>query len=135
MKVRSIYRPTEPKLETHSDTRGVISDVFFGSEINHVNFIESEPAAIRGNHFHKLTEQHILITRGSLEYWYWDKTSMPRPEVVEVFRGDLVTSPPGEIHALRIGSDGCDFVTFSMGPRGGADYETDTYRTESIIGP
>ena len=32
--------------------------------------IKSEPNTIRGNHFHKETTQHMLITQGSLEYWF-----------------------------------------------------------------
>ena len=133
MKHRNIFKPEDSTLEVHTDVRGRISDVFFMAQIQHVNFIESEPGVIRGNHYHKLTEQHILITDGSLEYWYWDRTTMSRPQFIMAVYGDLVTSPPGEIHALKIGPQGCKFVTFSQGPRGGADYESDTYRTDSII--
>lgn len=133
MRRRNIFKPEDASLEVHTDERGRISDVFFMTQVQHVNFIESEPDVIRGNHFHKLTEQHILITDGSLEYWFWDRNTMERPDFVNAEYGDLMTSPPGEIHALRIGPKGCKFVTFSQGPRGGADYETDTYRTDSII--
>jgi dTDP-4-dehydrorhamnose 3,5-epimerase-like enzyme len=135
MKKRNIYKSPTGKLEVHVDDRGIIADVFYGESINHVNVIESIPNVIRGNHFHKLTEQHILIIEGELEYWFWDRDSMQKPDYVVASVGDIVTSPPGEIHALRIGAAGCRFVTFSMGPRGGSDYESDTYRTENIIGP
>jgi hypothetical protein len=47
--------------------------------------------------------------------------------------GDLFTSEPGEIHAFKIGSKGCVFITFSEGIRGGEDYESDTIRVKSII--
>ena len=47
--------------------------------------------------------------------------------------GDLVSTPPLEIHALKIAQEGNEFVVFSEGKRGGMDYESDTYRVESII--
>ena len=40
---------------------------------------------------------------------------------------------PNEIHALRIGPAGCEFLAFSSGERGGKDYESDTFRVDSII--
>lgn len=135
MRIRNIFEPVASEgLEVHEDLRGRIADIFFKQTIHHVNLIESAPGAERGNHYHKKTEQHILITQGSLEYWYWDESQMKNPNVVVADYGDVVTSPPGEIHALRIGPSGCKFITFSIGQRGGADYETDTFRTESIIG-
>ena len=58
-------------LEIHSDERGSIADyIFYNAKVNHVAIIKSEPNSIRGNHYHKETTQHILITKGSLEYWY-----------------------------------------------------------------
>jgi hypothetical protein len=34
---------------------------------------------------------------------------------------------------MKSGPDGCTFIAFAEGPRGGADYESDTYRVESIV--
>jgi hypothetical protein len=31
------------------------------------------------------------------------------------------------------GDDGCVFIAFAEGPRGGEDYENDTFRVDSII--
>ena len=53
---------------------------------------------------------------------------------IEVFEGDIISTPPMEIHALEIGEDGNQFIVFSSGLRGGKDYEDDTFRVESIIG-
>lgn len=121
-------------LEVHEDERGVIADVFFNEDINHVNLITSNPGALRGNHYHPKSVQRILIVEGSLEYWYRDKDGAGFGECVIANLGDLVESPPNEIHALRIGPVGCKFITFTSGPRGGSDYELDTVRTENIIG-
>jgi hypothetical protein len=47
--------------------------------------------------------------------------------------GDLISTGPNEIHALKIGGEGNQFIVFSEGVRGGKDYESDTYRVENII--
>ena len=133
MKKRNVWKNVEAPLEKHHDYRGVISDIFYNSKIDHVAIISSEPDIIRGNHYHKETTQHILITKGSLEYWYKnvDKTEPSKKIIANI--GDLVTTPPLEIHALKIGPAGNEFIVFSEGTRGGKDYESDTYRVENII--
>ena len=45
----------------------------------------------------------------------------------------MISTPPNEIHALKIGSDGNEFIVFSEGLRGGKDYESDTFRVSNII--
>jgi hypothetical protein len=47
--------------------------------------------------------------------------------------GDMIISEPMEIHAMRTGEHGCTFIAFAEGPRGGEDYENDTYRVDSIV--
>ena len=65
---RHITNITETNLEHHKDDRGSIIDLFYNTNINHVAVIKSEPNVIRGNHYHKETTQHMLMTKGSLEY-------------------------------------------------------------------
>jgi quercetin dioxygenase-like cupin family protein len=132
MKVVNIFEENRG-LEIHKDHRGVIADVFFGELIHHVAKIDSKAGVIRGNHFHALSTQHILITQGSLEYWYKNVDSEGFGSVYVTKVGDLVTTPPNEVHALRIGEYGCEFLAFTSGPRGGSDYESDTFRVDSII--
>ena len=45
----------------------------------------------------------------------------------------MIISEPMEIHAMRTGEHGCTFLAFAEGPRGGEDYESDTYRVDSIV--
>ena len=48
--------------------------------------------------------------------------------------GDVVSTPPLEVHALKIVDDN-EFIVFSEGLRGGKDYESDTVRIDgNIIG-
>lgn len=110
------------------DKRGTISDIFYKKNIQHVAIIKSKPNVKRGDHFHKKTTQWMYITQGSLEYWYkkLGSKSQPKKKVLKV--GDLVETPPNEMHALKIGTKGNEFIVFTIGKRGGRDYENDTYR-------
>ena len=133
MIVRNIYKEQKAPLELFKDDRGIITDIFYKENIEHVAQIDSEPNVIRGNHYHKETTQHMLMISGSMEYWYKNVGSDEEPKVVYLKKGDLVSTPPLEIHTLKIGDDGNSFVVFSSGLRGGKDYEADTFRVDSII--
>jgi len=133
MHKRNILIDLPKPLEMHQDNRGLISDIFYNSNINHVAYIKTKPNMIRGNHYHKQTTQHILITKGSLEYWYKYINGKEDSNYVLLTEGDIVTTPPLEIHALKILENGNEFIVFSEGLRGGADYEKDTFRVPNII--
>ena len=133
MKIRNIWKDVKEPLELHTDDRGSIVDLFYNEDINHVATVTSEPNAIRGNHYHKKTTQHMLMTKGSLEYWYKPVGSNEKAQMIVAREGDLVSTGPNEIHALRIGPEGNEFVVFSQGIRGGKDYESDTFRVDNII--
>ena len=133
MKLRNIFRDQHSILQTHEDDRGIISDIFYKSKIEHSALIESKPNVIRGNHYHKETTQHMVMTQGSLEYWYKPFDSKEDAKSIILVKGDYITTPPFEIHALKIGPEGNQFIVFSEGIRGGLDYEKDTYRVPSII--
>ena len=133
MKIRNIWKNVEDPLELHTDDRGSIVDIFYNDKIEHVAVIHSDPNILRGNHYHKYSTQHMLMTRGSLEYW-WKLAGSDEPAKMIVARvGDLVSTPPNEIHALVIREDGNQFIVFSEGVRGGTDYESDTFRVDSIV--
>ena len=133
MILRNIYKDLQKPLEIFEDERGIITDIFYKYEIEHVAQIDSKPNIIRGNHYHKETTQHMLMISGSMEYWYKDLDSKEKPKVVYLKKGDLISTPPFEIHTLKIGKDGNSFIVFSAGLRGGKDYEADTYRVDPII--
>ncbi|MBU1092765.1 cupin domain-containing protein [Patescibacteria group bacterium] len=134
MKIKNVWKDVESPLESHSDDRGTINDIFYNTNINHVAIIDSKPGSLRGNHYHKETTQHMLMTKGSLQYWYKPVDSNEPAQMMLAKEGDLITTPPLEIHALVITDEGNQFIVFSEGKRGGKDYESDTFRTDSIIG-
>jgi len=134
MKKINIYKGPNEGLEFHQDDRGTIADVFFNANIHHVAVVNSRAHALRGNHYHTESTQHMLMTKGRMEYWYKPVGSTEPSQMVMVEVGDLVSTPPNEIHALRYLDDvESEFIVFSEGPRGGADYESDTTRVDSIF--
>ena len=114
-----------------ADDRGTIADIFYKSSIDHVGVITSCRGAIRGNHFHKQTTQHVYVTHGSLRY-YWQPADKSQPvQWKVVLEGEVATSGPNEIHAMVM-REPCTMMVFSEGVRGGQDYESDTFR-ETIV--
>lgn len=116
-----------------TDRRGDIADLFYKHRIDHVAIINSKKGVFRGDHYHKLSTQHIYITKGSLRY-YFRKIDIGNGKVKStiVKSGELVTSPPYEIHALEILEDN-QFIVFTEGKRGGKDYESDTFRVKPSL--
>jgi len=133
MKYYNINKNIEKGLGQHTDERGTITDMFYARDMNHGCIITNQPGAVRGNHYHKLTTQYTLILSGTLTYY---SKHIDSDEPVQTFvagHGDMIISEPGEIHAMRTGEHGSTFLAFAEGPRGGEDYESDTYRVDSII--
>jgi quercetin dioxygenase-like cupin family protein len=134
MKKFNIYSQNNATLEFHEDSRGIIADVFFNTQIHHVAVVKTKSHSIRGNHYHKYSTQHMLMTKGQMEYWYKPVGSLEPSQMVMVKIGDVVSTPPNEIHALRyLDDEESEFIVFSEGPRGGGDYESDTFRVDSIL--
>ena len=133
MKIRNIWNDVHTPLELHEDDRGSIVDIFYKDSIDHVALVDSKPNVIRGNHYHKQSTQHMLMTKGSLEYWYKNVDTNEPAKMIIAKVGDIVSTPPNEIHALVIRGDGNQFVVFSEGVRGGSDYESDTFRVDVIV--
>lgn len=114
------------------DSRGSITDLFYNESINHVtHIITTDINALRGNHYHKETTQAMYMVSGSLLYW---SKQLDSDEVTctRVSKGEIVITPPNEIHALTF-DELNEFIVFTWGPRGGVDYESDTYRVASIV--
>ena len=133
MKIYNIYNNTEPGLGQHTDDRGAITDIFHLVDMNSACMITNTPGAVRANHYHKQTTQFTFILSGTLDYYSKPVDSEEPANVVTAGTGDMIISEPNEIHAWRTGSNGCTLIAFARGPRGGEDYESDTFRVESII--
>ncbi len=118
-----------------SDERGSISDIFYQTSIQHAAIIESlQAGVVRGNHYHKQTTQSVFVIKGRFRYWWQPVDRSQPPQSVLVEANDLITSPPNEIHTMEM-LEPNTFIVFSSGPRGGQDYESDTFRVPSIVPP
>jgi oxalate decarboxylase/phosphoglucose isomerase-like protein (cupin superfamily) len=133
MKTYNIYtNHGQAGLGSFEDSRGTITDIFYTANMNHGCIITNQPGAVRGNHYHKFTTQYTYILSGTLTYYSKGAGDGAATNAFEAVTGDMIISEPLEIHAMRAGNSGCTFIAFAEGPRGGADYETDTYRVEDI---
>jgi quercetin dioxygenase-like cupin family protein len=121
------------KIETtvnHQDARGMIVDLVENQNINAVTFITFTPGAVRANHYHKKTTQWNYVTKGKIKL----VTQIGDEPVKEVVleRGDLAVTVPMEKHAL-VGLEEAEMLVFTEGPRGGKEYESDTFRLEKAL--
>jgi oxalate decarboxylase/phosphoglucose isomerase-like protein (cupin superfamily) len=133
MKHYNIYNNSEKGLGSFTDDRGTITDIFHLIDMNSACLITNMPGAVRANHYHKQTTQYTYILSGSLDYYSKPVDSEEPANVITAGVGDFIISEPNEIHAWRTGAEGCTLIAFAQGPRGGEDYENDTFRVNSII--
>ena len=120
-----------------TDVRGAISDILVKTPIDHVGLLESKRGAIRGNHYHAQTTQYLYVVKGSLTYFSAmevEQGRMGAPTQTYLQAGDLAISPPFEAHAMHFLEPSLCLI-LSAGPRGGEDYEKDTFRVPSLVVP
>jgi len=109
------------------DDRGEIIDMIENENINAVTLITFKKGAIRANHFHKETTQWNYVISGKINI----ATQMPDEKIVETIMnvGDFVETVPNEKHSLKAFEDST-LLVLTKGPRGGKEYETDTFRLD-----
>jgi quercetin dioxygenase-like cupin family protein len=112
------------------DERGQITDIIENQPFDSLTILTTSKGAIRGNHFHKLTTQYAYILEGSFNYY--SKSDDGAIKLEKASKGDMVISLPMEQHAFEAIEDSV-MLAFCLGPRAGAQYETDTYRLETPL--
>ena len=113
------------------DDRGFIQDLAIETEIKAVTHIFSVKDSIRANHYHKLTEQYNYIAYGKLTLA--TRKEFGRPiEFSDFDQGSFFLIEKNEHHALHFTEDTM-LVVFTIGPRAGKEYESDTYRLEESL--
>jgi len=124
-------RKITPKV-AFTDERGEIIDLIEHENINAVTLLTIKKGAVRGNHYHKNTTQWNYIISGVMKL----VTQMPNESTIEtlMYPGDLIATVPDEKHAL-VGEIDVVCLVCTKGPRGGSDYESDTFRLETPIYP
>ena len=114
----------------HKDDRGEITDLLQREQINAITLITFTKGAVRANHCHKQTVQWNYVISGKIKL----VTQMPGDKIVETMlkKGDMAVTRENERHALQGLEDSC-LMVFTRGPRGGDEYETDTFRLEEPL--
>lgn len=120
----------EHKKKNFEDERGFIQDIMVDGKFEHVTLISSKKDIVRGNHYHKKTVQYVFVLDGRLEYYY--ETKDGQKGMVELEKGDFIETPILEKHAIKTVED-TDMIVLTHGPRGGDNYESDTYRLDEPL--
>ena len=112
------------------DERGTIMDILVDNPKDHSTIIFTKKGGVRGNHYHKYSEQSDFLLSGKMKLL----TQMPGEDVVETIiePNTLTEMEKGEAHAF-VALEDSTFITFVKGPRGGSAYESDTFRLEKPL--
>jgi len=112
------------------DERGDIIDLLSNEDINAVTLITFAKDAVRANHYHNATTQWNYVMSGKIKI----AGQMPNQEIEEIVMnaGDFVETVPTEHHALKALEDST-LLVLTKGPRGGKEYESDTFRLETPL--
>jgi quercetin dioxygenase-like cupin family protein len=114
----------------YKDNRGIISDLLEKENINAITYITINKNKVRGNHYHKKTIQWNYVLSGRLKFVSKIK-GIKKTRIAK--KGDFIKIGTREFHAIK-GIIKSEIMVFTKGPRGGKEYENDTFRTkESLI--
>ncbi len=108
------------------DARGAITDVFVGTPKEHCTIITTKKGGVRGNHYHQKSQQSDFVVSGSFKI-YSQKVGEEKVQEAVIKTNDYVTWDTNEVHEFVAQEDSV-FITFVNGPRGGDDFEKDTFR-------
>ena len=111
------------------DKRGIILDLIEKENINAVTYITLNRNSVRGNHYHKKTIQWNYILSGCIKFF---SELNGKKKILIGKKGDLIKIVIKEKHALK-GLKKSEFLVFTKGPRGGKEYENDTFRLKKNI--
>tara|TARA_Y100001935_G_C17259012_1_gene485286 strand:+ start:512 stop:892 length:381 start_codon:yes stop_codon:yes gene_type:complete len=111
------------------DSRGIISDLIEKENINAVTFITLNKNSVRGNHYHKKTIQWNYILSGKVIFI---SELNGKKKTLIGNKGELIKLDIKEKHALK-GLKKSEFLVFTKGPRGGKEYENDTFRLKKNL--
>jgi len=114
----------------HTDSRGSIFDIELNEEVGAIGHVTFTEGAVRGNHVHHHTTQWNYVVVGSLTAAVVDVGGTRHD--LTLTDGDLLCIGPGEKHALRAETP-TQMMVFTMGPRAGKEYESDTIRLEKSL--
>ena len=111
------------------DNRGVIVDLL-QKKIDSLTYVTIKKGKIRANHYHKKTIQWNYLLSGKIIIYAKKKGQGIKKKILN--KGDLVVTLKNESHAIKALKNS-EFLVFTQGPRGGKEYETDTFRLKKPL--
>ena len=113
------------------DKRGIIIDLIEKTQINAITYITQKKNTVRGNHFHKKTIQWNYILSGKVILVTKKGKGKKIKKIMK--KGDLILTEKNERHAIKALVNS-EMLVFTKGPRGGKEYESDTYKlTDNLV--
>mgnify|MGYP001184374975 FL=1 len=113
------------------DKRGIIVDLIEKTQINAITYITQKKNTVRGNHFHKKTIQWNYILSGKVILVTKKGKGKKIKKIMK--KGDLILTEKNERHAIKALVNS-EMLVFTKGPRGGKEYESDTYKlTDNLV--
>ena len=112
------------------DKRVIIVDLIEKTQINAITYITQKKNAVRGNHYHKKTIQWNYVLSGKVILITKKKNHKIIKKIMK--KGDLILTEKNEKHAIKAISDS-EILVFTKGPRGGKEYESDTYKLKEKL--
>lgn len=117
-----------PELGRFEDHRGVIQDLLGAND--GVTEIFTRKGEIRGNHVHEHTVQYTYVVHGRLLAARQEDAGVLHRKIVKPY--EMIEEKAGIPHAWQALED-TTVLVFTIGPRSGANYESDTRRLEVPI--
>ena len=116
----------EPITPSHSDERGVITDLL-NRNISHVGLITTAKGAVRGSHYHLKSFQYSYVLTGSFEVLTASVKSPRRVTRYVIRAGELISIAPRILHRFTALTETLIVDMISESREGGA-YEKDVIR-------
>ena len=113
----------------HKDNRGIIADLIENEKINAITYITFLKNKVRGNHYHKKTIQWNFVVSGKVIFI--SKINGKLKKIIGK-KNDLVKIDTREHHAIKA-LNYSEILVFTKGPRGGKEYESDTFRLKKDL--
>jgi len=110
------------------DSRGTIRNIADGS-LGDVAIIESNPGAVRANHYHHDDWHFTYVVSGGITYEWTNGVESNKVHRIEFYPSELIFTPTGIPHRMKFSKE-TTFVAVSKLSRMAELYEKDTVRLD-----
>ena len=112
------------------DHRGYIQSIV-NFPMKNFSMISSHKGKLRANHMHQTDWHYMYMFKGQADYYFKHAESDDDPEIIVWKTGQLIFTPPMEIHTTVFTEDS-HFIAISRNPRDQEAYEADVKRVQLV---